>query len=40
MIKIFFNLKNEIKIHYLFIESIFLTTRHEQHYEMHYKFRP
>jgi len=36
MIKIW----NENKVHYLSIETKILTTRHKQHYEIHFEFKP
>jgi hypothetical protein len=34
------NAKNETEIHYLFIKTKILTTKHKQHFEIHYGFRP
>jgi len=34
------NANNETEVHYLFIETKFLATRHKQHYEIHSEFRP
>jgi hypothetical protein len=36
----FFNAKNVIEVHYLFIETKHLATRHKQHFEIHLKFNP
>jgi hypothetical protein len=33
-------IKNETKVHYLSIETKNSTTKHKQHYEIHFKFRP
>jgi len=32
--------EKKTKIHYLFIKPIFSSTRHKQHYEIHFKFKP
>jgi hypothetical protein len=34
------NVKNETKVHYLSIETNILSTRHEQHFEIHFEFKP
>ncbi len=34
------NVENEIEVHYLSIKTKISTTRHKQHFEIHYEFRP
>jgi hypothetical protein len=34
------NVKIETKVHYLSIETNISSTRHEQHFEIHFEFRP
>ncbi len=34
------NVKNKIEIHYLTIKTKILTTKHKQHFEIHFEFRP
>jgi uncharacterized GH25 family protein len=31
--------KNEIEVHYLSIKTKISTTKHKQHYEIHYEFK-
>jgi hypothetical protein len=40
MIKICFNAKNETEVHYQFLETKNLPTRHKEHFEFQYEFRP
>jgi hypothetical protein len=34
------NAKNETKVHYQSLETKILATRHKQHYEIHFEFKP